>query len=392
MLIPYRVKNPPKRFPVATVTIMALNVLIYALTVNSSLQIREDVFHRYAFEFGSTSFFNTFSAAFLHADIFHILGNMLFLWVFGPPVEDRLGIPKYLGLYFITGIVGFYLQAFMDLALGGSTIPGIGASGCIMGVMGAYWYLFSWSTVCVFYFFWIIRIYYGVWEVAAIWVIGAYMALNFVEGYFGSSAGGGGVANFAHVGGGIAGLLLCMAMRAKRDTQEVSDARAVHADAKDLNNMPLYALESMLTADPGNNELIRAMIIPSLRLGKQSVLDDAFKQAGPALIDKDPSLVSYYLTDFHGVAEIYQPVQLLHLAGMMERSGDPASAVNLYRLLVDKHPTSPEVETCLYRAALCSWNSYKDVQTSRSYLAELNRRFPNGDMIAYARNLWKQMG
>jgi len=168
LFLPYRVKNPWKHFPYTTVAIIAVNVLVYSLTTESFLHIREEVVEGYAFQFGVSSFMSLFYAMFLHQDIFHIGGNMLFLWVFGPAVEDRLRPGRYLLVYFATGIVGALLQSFIDTAAGHSA-PCIGASGCIMGVMGAYWYLFSWSTVCVFYW---IFIRLGVWEIDAFWVIG----------------------------------------------------------------------------------------------------------------------------------------------------------------------------------------------------------------------------
>jgi len=386
VLIPYGVKNPPKRFPIATVSLIAINVIVYALTTQSFLEIRESVLKQYAFQLGSSPFLNFISAAFLHFDLFHILGNMLFLWVFGPPVEDRLGMPKYLGLYFITGLVGDLCQAAVDSAVYGSIRPGIGASGCIMGVVGAYWFLFPWSTVCVFY--WLGWFYRGVSEIRALWVIGLYVLMDVVEGVF---FGSGGVANFAHVGGAFAGILLCLAVRAKRDTEAMSDARAIQADSRDLSNMPFHALQTMLEQDPHNVEILRAMIGPAMRLGQQGAVDQAMQAFGPELITKDPNLVAHYLTVLQGKPDIYQSVHLLRLAGLLERSGDPANAVQIYKLIADGRPTDPAAETALYRVAHCSWNAFHDAVTARSYLMRIRERFPNGEMMAFARQLWNQM-
>lgn len=99
MLIPYRVKNPTKHFPFATLGLITANIIVYILTTDSFLAIREDVVERYAYAFGVSPFINFITAAFLHTDPFHLLGNMLFLRVFGPPVEDRLRIPRYLAVY-----------------------------------------------------------------------------------------------------------------------------------------------------------------------------------------------------------------------------------------------------------------------------------------------------
>ncbi|HOP79584.1 MAG TPA: rhomboid family intramembrane serine protease, partial [Armatimonadota bacterium] len=104
MLIPYRVKAPVSRFPIATVTIIAINVLVYLLTIDGNLMIKEHIALRYAFGGSELPILNVFTGAFLHADIFHVGGNMLFLWVFGQAVEDRLGIPKFLAVYLGTGV------------------------------------------------------------------------------------------------------------------------------------------------------------------------------------------------------------------------------------------------------------------------------------------------
>lgn len=389
MLIPYRVKNPPKRFPYATLGLIVINVIVYMCTTESFMAISRPVADRYAYAFGVSPVLSFFTAAFLHADIFHILGNMLFLWVFGPSVEDRLGIPKYLALYFITGFVGAMCQGGLDMALHGRIMPVIGASGCIMGIIGAYWFLFTWSTVCVAYFFWIfVYIRYGVWEVKAIWIIGLYVLMDVWNGLSGF---GGGVANFAHVGGAIAGALLCLALRAKRDSEALSDARAIHADFKDLDNMPFHALQTMLEEDPHNLELLRAMFGPAVKLGQQAAIDRAMEAFGPQLVTQDPRLVAHYLTILQGKAEIYQSVHLLRLAGLMERSGEAQNAIDIYRLIAEGRPADPAAETALYRIALCSWNSFRNAATARACLMQLQQRFPHGEMMPFARQLWNQM-
>jgi membrane associated rhomboid family serine protease len=147
MLLPYRVKNRPEHFPIATLAIIVINLVAYAATTDG-LIIRDSVVKAYAFGLGKTPLWTFVTAAFLHGDPFHIAGNMFFLWIFGPSVEGRLGVPRYIGLYFAAGLCGDILHALLM----GSGLT-IGASGCIMGVLGAFWYLFAWSPVCIFYWF-----------------------------------------------------------------------------------------------------------------------------------------------------------------------------------------------------------------------------------------------
>ncbi len=387
MLIPYRVKNPWKKFPIATVSIISLNVLIYLCTTEYGLVIRDSVVEHYAFQLGESNFFCIFSAMFLHADIFHILGNMLFFWVFSPPVEDRLGIPRFLLVYFLTGIAGDLLQALLDVMTGGQVRPGLGASGCIMGIMGAYWYLFSWSTVCVFYWFGIFA--RGVWEVQAIWIIGIFVALDIVEGIFSGSSGG--VANFAHVGGGLSGLLLCLLLRIKRDTEQVSQAKASHAEVKDLTLVPLGDLEIMRRDEPLNADVIKAIMKVAPSLGRSDMIERAFADAGSVLITQSPELVVRYLLSYRGDHSIYTPAHLLRLARHAESGQNTQHILAIYDLILSNHPKAPETEIALYRSALCSWQRCHDPVNARTCLQELLTRYPFGSLEQHAKSLLREL-
>jgi len=390
LLLPYRVKNPPARFPYATISTIAANFIIYLATTEYYLFIRDEVVRAYAFQLWKAPFANFFISSFLHGDVFHILGNMLFLWIFGPAVEDRLGIPKFLAVYFATGLVGDLTQALLDVTFLGENQPVIGASACIMGIAGAYWFAFPFSKVCVFYWIW--WFWRGVFEVAAHWVITIYILLDLWSGLSrGMEHMSGGVASFAHVGGGFAGAVLCALMRVKRDTAELSEARAVHADAKQLEYMPFYALESMLEAEPDNMEVLRAMIPSAIREGKRAVVAAAIAKLGPELVVRDPWVVYGYLTMLNGDPGIYQSVHLLRLARQLESLDEHDKAIKVYKLIAETRPTEMEAENALFRMAYCYWNVYRHKDYAEASLAELRKRFPRGEMMPFAQALWKQI-
>jgi membrane associated rhomboid family serine protease len=391
VLIPYRVKNPIKHFPYATLAIIAANVVAYALTTTDShLVIKESVVQHYAFAWGATPWWTFITSAFLHGEPLHLAGNMLFLWVFGPPVEDRLRIPLFLGVYFGTGLIGGGLQGLVDLSVAGEALPIIGASGCIMGILGAYWYLYSWSPVCVFY--WLFWFLWGVWEVAAVWIIGLYILLDFVQGFVFSAAGvSGGVAHFVHVGGAAAGAVFCLALGIRRDTSVMSAAKAVRAETGDLDSLPLGALQAMQIEDPENPELVRAMLKPSLALSDPDAVRQSMQRAGSALAQEHPDLVALYLTDFEGDVTIYRPVDLLHAAAAMERAGDTGRALRVYQLILDAFPNTPDVEMALFRIAQCHWNGGGNAGAARECIGELLRRFPIGQTSAPAQSLLRQI-
>ena len=145
-----------------------------------------------------------FTSMFMHGGFLHIAGNMLFLWVFGNNIEDRLGRVKFLIFYLLAGLIAVYTQAFIDTA---STAPTIGASGAIAGVLGAYALLFPKARVLtlIFIIFFVTLVEIPAWIMLGIWFI-----LQFVPaiGQVATPdvAGGGGVAYFAHVGGFLFGL------------------------------------------------------------------------------------------------------------------------------------------------------------------------------------------
>jgi membrane associated rhomboid family serine protease len=146
------------------------------------------------------------TAMFMHGGFMHIAGNMLYLWIFGDNVEDRLGHAKYLVFYLLCGLLASATHIFFDP---NSRIPSLGASGAIAGVLAAYLVLFPHQRVRVLI---PLGIFLQYSELPAILVIGFWAVLQFLSG-FGSIArtaqsGGGGVAYMAHVGGFVAGLVL----------------------------------------------------------------------------------------------------------------------------------------------------------------------------------------
>jgi membrane associated rhomboid family serine protease len=150
-----------------------------------------------------------FSSMFMHASWEHILGNMLFLWIFGNNIEDALGRVRFLAWYLVAGLVATATQTVVTLVAGNvqdASIPSIGASGAIAGVLGAYFVLLPRARVLTVIFF-IIR------EIPAMWFLAVWIGLQLWSGGLTLLApqSGGGTAFFAHIGGflfGIATILL----------------------------------------------------------------------------------------------------------------------------------------------------------------------------------------
>lgn len=142
-------------------------------------------------------YFNFISSMFMHGDIMHILGNMMFLFVFGDNLENLLGHVRYFAFYIVCGFAAAFAQIVMDTD---SVIPMLGASGAISGVLGGYILLFPFRKVRAI-------IFYFLTEVPAFIALGLWIALQIFTGYF-SDPSAGGVAYAAHIGGFFAGLAL----------------------------------------------------------------------------------------------------------------------------------------------------------------------------------------
>ena len=146
------------------------------------------------------------TSMFLHGGWIHLIGNMIYLLVFGKGVERALGGLRFLLFYLLCGIVAALTQALTDPA---ATLPMVGASGAIAGVLGAYLVLYPFGQV--FVFFWII-IFFRVVAVPAILLLGFWFLMQLLSAE-GAGASVGGVAVWAHVGGFIAGMILVLFMR-----------------------------------------------------------------------------------------------------------------------------------------------------------------------------------
>lgn len=205
------------RFEVVTWSLIVINVLVFVYEL--MLGDRLDPF---IMEWGTIpneitrgeDIHTLLSSMFLHGGFAHILGNMVFLKVFGDNVEDRLGHLRFLIFYLVTGLLASLAYAFLNPDSG---IPSVGASGAISGVLGAYIVMFRSNRVAVFFGF-------GIFHVPAWMMIGIWAAQQFLATYasiaYTEQTNGGGVAYAAHAGGFVAGVILALILgRRERDVR-----------------------------------------------------------------------------------------------------------------------------------------------------------------------------
>ncbi|MGI6224876.1 MAG: rhomboid family intramembrane serine protease [Peptococcales bacterium] len=220
-MIPLRDTIRPRTYPIVNITIIVLNIIFFLM--ESSLNEIGLVEIFYLFGLTPSSFLRNlemgnFSAAitplftsiFLHGGWLHIISNMLFLWVFGDNVEDRVGHFKYLVFYLTVGAIANITQVLADPL---STIPIIGASGAVAGILGAYYVSFPRAKILALI---PIIFFFTLMEVRASFFIIFWFILQVFNGVFSISTVGNSVAWWAHIGGFLGGILLIRFFKTNR--------------------------------------------------------------------------------------------------------------------------------------------------------------------------------
>jgi membrane associated rhomboid family serine protease len=232
-MIPLKDDVPGRTPPIVTTLLIAINAVAFFYQL--SLQFAEpaggvrgavDAAEALVYEFGLVPcrlmracpydfphpIVTILTSMFLHGGLFHIAGNMLYLWIFGNNVEDALGHGRFLVFYLVCGIAAAVGQTLISPT---SDIPMIGASGAVSGVLGAYLLLYPYATILTLITFgFFIRFVH----VPALIVLGFWIVVQFANGFLslGMPGAGGGVAWFAHIGGFVAGLGLLFVLRPSR--------------------------------------------------------------------------------------------------------------------------------------------------------------------------------
>jgi membrane associated rhomboid family serine protease len=249
-VFPLRDNIPTDRFPIVTVALIVANVLMYFLFQKGGISLGSPdsaAFNENLVDYGvipyevtnpgshceatptgqiacegqpgvtgtagpqPSTWLTLFTSMFMHGGLLHLGGNMLFLWIFGNNVEDSMGPLKFIVFYVLGGLAADAAQILIDT---GSTIPTIGASGAVAGVLGGYLLLFPRARVVTVVF---IIFFFTILELPALLFLGVWILQQGLFAYFDlAGTGEGGVAYFAHIGGFVFGLLLIRAFASEQ--------------------------------------------------------------------------------------------------------------------------------------------------------------------------------
>jgi membrane associated rhomboid family serine protease len=223
-MLPIKDINPRRRFPIVNITIILLNCLFFMFELKLGPRLEQFILYYGLIPANVTTaviagtlpiniIVQFFSSIFLHGGWMHLMGNMLFLWIFGDNVEDKLGHGRYLFFYLSAGVVASIVHIIVAPY---SPLPTIGASGAIAGVLGAYLILFPHARVLTLI---PIFIFIQVAELPAFLLIVLWFVTQFLNGLLSlgiQSVDSGGVAWWAHIGGFIYGVVLAIPLRKYR--------------------------------------------------------------------------------------------------------------------------------------------------------------------------------
>jgi membrane associated rhomboid family serine protease len=212
-MIPLKDDIPTTTVPFVTIGIVILNCLVYIY----ELTLPSEVLENFTILYGAIPdrlvhpltidvllpqalppVLTIFTSMFLHGGMLHLLGNMLYLWIFGNNVEDYLGHIRYIFFYMMSGFFAAFIHTLSDI---NSLVPMIGASGAIAGILGAYFILYPRANISTLFIF---IIFFKVIEVPAVLILGLWFLVQLLN----AGGAGGSVAWFAHVGGFLTGVFL----------------------------------------------------------------------------------------------------------------------------------------------------------------------------------------
>jgi membrane associated rhomboid family serine protease len=225
-MIPIRDNIPTRRFPIVTVTLIAVNTAVWLFYQLPDLGTSVVEAGWVPCEIDGTCDppgpgwpVDAVTSMFMHGSWIHIIGNMLFLWIFGNNVEDRLGRARFVAFYFAAGFAATAMQTFVTLRFGtleDGFIPNVGASGAIAGVLGAYFLLYPNARVLSIVILVVVLVPF---EVPAVVFLGVWILFQLWQGGFDllapTGSGSGGIAFFAHIGGFAFGLLVGLVLRGR---------------------------------------------------------------------------------------------------------------------------------------------------------------------------------
>ena len=394
--LPFGTDRRGRRVPWVTYTLIGLNAAAFALTGPQD-------FNQWGLVPSAPHFAALLTGLFLHVSFAHLFWNMVFLWLFGPHVEEALGREAYLALYLGGGIAAGLLHMAIILLRGEIvSVPLVGASGAISAILAPFAIRFhranirlAWLPAMLFFPAW------GQLEVPAVAGLGLWLLQNIGGGIsFLLHPVPGGTAYWAHIGGFVFGLVAAELTGLLRDGRQdylLQDARSAAARGKEALDLALQKYRSFLDRDP-DNAPVRAELARLLAAhpGADSrETEEARREAGREMLGAVRAFLKGgkpgEAARCAGEARALRlrlalsPRERLRLAGASEAVGDLATAVALLRALAEETPEAPEDE--MARLKLGQMLLGPDPSEAKGWLSSLLEKYPQSEWARRAREM-----
>ena len=300
-----------------------------------------------------------FSAMFLHGGFMHLAGNMLFLWIYGDNVEDRLGRLPYLAAYLGTGVMATAVHALLDL---GSVLPTVGASGAISGVLGFYFVWFPRNRVRLLL---LLPFFFHIIYAPARFVLGVYLILdNLLPFLMSRGVAGGGVAYGAHIGGFIGGLAYAWWRERRELKRPPSDFEMENRAATEATAETAADAGPEFKADPA-----------SIRGIRQAIATERYADAAP----------HYFALSSARTARLLMPGDSIRFGGWLANHGHPDAALVVYQRHLRDFPLGPYAGEAHLGAGLVQLHSRGQPTAAYQHLVAVFDSDPHSDTERHAR-------
>jgi membrane associated rhomboid family serine protease len=342
-----------------------------------------------------------FASMFMHAGFTHIIGNMIFLWLFGTIAEDVLGPGLFL-LFYFGGDIGATL---LDILVSASSSPGalavprLGASGAIAGIMGLSAICFLKTKIRIWYVFWWILFLIpraGTLEVAAPVGLGIWIGWEVIQGVDQAISGAmGGVGHWAHIGGFVFGMggAVAMGLHKRIPRMDLISGRVPVHSASDAYQQA-GELQKMVMDLPQDAEAWAALARDYEMTGRVDRAKEAHAKALSLFLTQRNTAgaaAAYSALNSYGIGPQLTPDQQFNLARALDDAGKVGDAFGLYRATANHHPDQQTAETALIRAAEIARTALSDQRLAADCYRQLLERFPYSAWRALAMDRLREM-
>lgn len=398
LILPLGTSRPKLRVPWVTYGLMTVNAVVMVY------QFAQPDTPLAAFFPARPSLWGWFAATFVHADLLHLVGNMLFLWLFGTLAEEVLGAGLFLACYF-GGAAGATLldwlvtAAFIPQAL---ALPHVGASGAIAGIMGLSAVCFMRTKVRIAYVIWVFLVArIGVAEVPAPLFLGLWVAYEIFQGLLTASFGaagladGGGVAHWAHVGGFAVGLFgaLALGLRKRVSRDDLLTGRAGLEDTSGFFSQA-GELERIVMEAPEDADSWLALGKAQEVSGRVQRAAESYRRALELFLRQrnfPRAAEAYAAMKEYSQPEALAPELLFDLGCALEECGHAFEAVTVFRLAAENQRDDPVAETALIRAGELARRLQEDDAAAEAFRVLL-QRYPFSNWAGRAQEGLRAMG